>query len=246
MKRLVALVAVFAFLLLLVGCQETEIQSTETSRDNVSNQVSGSQLLIEGNVIKCDVSSLPENYNYSFKGESVKKIVDYLSSLNLNSDIEKNPNDYYGGITWRITLKYENGEALNIYHNANEFICAENGTWFKMTYEEAGRFDELLDEIKNTSSSPLSVTELIDEFEEVNTVYIYANNMKTILAMFDNGQWIDDAPNCGHDFAFNYNGNMYRYHSECGTFYSMTDKQTLELSEIDRDKVNDILSSLFN
>ena len=70
--------------------------------------------------------------------------------------------------------------------------------------------------------------------------------MKTILAMFDNGQWIDDAPNCGYDFVFNYNENMYRYHSECGTFYSMTDKQTLELSEIDRDKVNDILRSLFN
>lgn len=245
MKRLVALVAVFAFLLLLVGCQETEIQSTETSWDNVSNQVSGSQLLIEGNVIKCDVSSLPEYYNYSFKGESAKKIVDYLSSLNLESNFEENPNDYDGS-TWVITLEYENGEALNIYHFGNMFIRAENGTWYKMIYEEASCFDELLDEIKNTSSSPLSVTELIDGFEEGNTVYIYANNMKTILAMFDNGQWIDDAPNCGHDFVFNYNGNMYRYHYECGTFYSMTDKQTLELSEIDRDKVNDILRSLFN
>ena len=245
MKRLVALVAVFAFLLLLVGCQETEIQSTETSRDNVSNQVSGSQLLIEGNVIKCDVSSLPEYYNYSFKGESAKKIVDYLSSLNLKSDFEENPNDYYGS-TWEIKLEYENGEALNIYHFGNMFIRAENGTWYKMIYEEASCFDELLDEIKNTSSSPLSVTELIDEFEEGNTVYIYANNMKTILAMFDNGQWRYDAPNCGYDFVFNYKGNMYRYHYECGSFYSMTDKQTLELSEIDRDKVNDILKSLFN
>ena len=245
MKRLVALVAVFAFLLLLVGCQETEIQSTETSRNNVSNQVSGSQLLIEGNVIKCDVSSLPEYYNYSFKGESAKKIVDYLSSLNLESNFEENPNDYDGS-TWEITLEYENGEALNIYHFGNMFIRAEKGLWYKMTYEEASCFDELLDEIKNTSSSPLSVTELIDGFEEGNTVYIYANNMKTILAMFDNGQWIDDSPNCGHDFVFNYNGDMYHYHSECGTFYSMTDKQTLELSEIDRDKVNDILRSLFN
>lgn len=242
MKRLVALVALFAFLLLLVGCQETEIQSTETSRNNVSNQVSGSQLLIEGNVIKCDVSSLPEYYNYSFKGESAKKIVDYLSSLNLESNFEENPNDY-AGMTWVITLEYENGETLNVYH-FSDFIRAENGTWYKN--EQARYFGELLDEIKNTSSSPLSVTELIDEFEGENTFYIYANDMKTILSMFDNGKWINDAPNCGHDFVFNYNGNIYRYHSECGTFYSMTDKQTLELSEIDRDKVNDILRSLFN
>ena len=244
MKRLVALVVVFAFLLLLVGCQETEIQSTETSRDNVSNQVSGSQLLIEGNVIKCDVSSLPEYYNYSFKGESAKKIVGYLSSLNLESNFEENPN-YYGGMTWKITLEYDNGEILNVYH-FGDFIRTENSSWYKMTYEQASYFDELLDEIKNTSSSPLSVTELIDGFEEENTFYIYANDRKTILSMFDNGKWINDAPNCGHDFVFNYNGNIYRYHSECGTFYSMTDKQGLELSEIDRDKVNDILSSLFN
>ena len=244
MKRLVALVAVFAFLLLLVGCQETEIQSIETSRNNVSNQVSGSQLLIEGNVIKCDVSSLPEYYNYSFKGESAKKIVGYLSSLNLESNFEENPNDYYG-MAWKITLEYDNGEILNVYH-FGKFICTENSSWYKMTYEQASYFDELLDEIKNTSSSPLSVTELIDEFEGENTFYIYANDMKTILSMFDNDKWINDVPNCGHDFVFNYNGNMYRYHSECGTFYSMTDKQTLKLSEIDRDKVNDILRSLFN
>lgn len=242
MKRLVALVAVFAFLLLLVGCQETEIQSTETSRNNVSNQVSGSQLLIEGNVIKCDVSSLPKYYNYSFKGESAKKIVDYLSSLNLESNFEENPNEHFG-MTWKITLEYDNGEILNVYHFGN-FIRTENSSWYKN--EQARYFGELLDEIKNTSSSPLSVTELIDEFEGENTFYIYANDMKTILSMFDNGKWINDAPNCGHDFVFNYNGNMYRYHSECGTFYSMTDKQTLELSEIDRDKVSDILRSLFN
>ena len=242
MKKLIAQVLAFTFLILLVGCQETEIQSTEISRDNVSNQVSGSQLLIEGNVIKCDVSSLPEYYNYSFKGESAKKIVGYLSSLNLESNFEENPNEHFG-MTWKITLEYDNGEILNVYHFGN-FIRTENSSWYKN--EQARYFDELLDEIKNTSSSPLSVTELIDEFEGENTFYIYANNMKTILAMFDNGQWIDDAPNCGHDFVFNYNENMYRYHSECGTFYSMTDKQTLELSEIDRDKVNDILRSLFN
>ena len=245
MKRLVALALIFAFLLLLVGCQEIGTSDTEMSTVNASIQILGSQLLIAGNVIKCDVSSLPEAYNYSFKGESVKKIVGYLSSLNLESNFEENPNEY-SGMTWEITLEYENGEALNIYHFGNMFIRAENGTWYKMTYEQASYFDELLDEIKNTSSSPLSVTELIDEFEEENTFYIYANDMKTILSMFDNGKWINDAPNCGHDFVFNYNGNIYRYHSECGTFYSMTDKQALALSETDTCKVNDILSSLFN
>lgn len=141
MKKLIVQVLAFTFLILLVGCQEIESQSTETLADNVSNQ-----LLIDGNVIKCDVSSLPEYYNYSFNGESAKKIVDYLSSLNLESDFEENPNEY-GGMTWVVSLKYENGDALTVYHAGNMFIRAENGTWYKMTYEEASRFHTLLDEL---------------------------------------------------------------------------------------------------
>ena len=109
-------------------------------------QIRGEQLLLDGEITDVEVSSLPEYYNYSFNGESAKKIVDYLSSLNLESDFEENPNEY-GGMTWVVSLKYENGDALTVYHAGNMFIRAENGTWYKMTYEEASRFHTLLDEL---------------------------------------------------------------------------------------------------
>ena len=75
---------------------------------------------------------------------------------------------------------------------------------------------------------------------------IDSSNTEKILALFDEGEWVEATPNCGYDFVFNYNGDMYRYHSECGTFYSLTDKQSLELGETSQAEVNDILESLFN
>ena len=135
MKKIIAIVLVCICVLGIVGCSQQP------------QPVQGNQLLAEGNVIKIDVSSLPEGYNYSFSGADAKAIVDYLSTLNLESNFEENPNEY-DGMTWVISLKYENGDALTIHHFGNMFIRVKGGSWYKMTYDEASRFDTLLDELK--------------------------------------------------------------------------------------------------
>ena len=136
MRKLLAILLGIFCVLVIVGCSQQ------------SQQVQGNQLLAEGNVIKIDVSSLPEGYNYSFSGEDIKAITDYLSTLNLECEFEENPNEYTG-MTWVIALEYENGDTLNIYHFGNMFIRSEKGSWYKMTYEEASRFDVLLNELNN-------------------------------------------------------------------------------------------------
>ncbi len=136
MKKLVTIILVFICVWGMVGCNQQP------------QQVQGNQLLVEGNVVNIDVSSLPDGYNYSFSGEDAKAIIDYLSSLNLDSNFEENPNEY-AGMTWVISLKYENGDTLTIYHFCNMFIRSENGSWYRMTYEEASRFDTLLNELNN-------------------------------------------------------------------------------------------------
>ena len=108
----------------------------------------GSILLQEGTVNKISVTSLPEGYAYSFDGEAVKRIVDYISELDLIADFPENP-DEYGGMTWVIDLGYESGNVLTIYHFGNMFIRANDGPWYKMTYEEASRFGSLLNEQSN-------------------------------------------------------------------------------------------------
>jgi hypothetical protein len=135
MKKIIAIVLACICVLGIVGCSQQP------------QQVQGGQLLAEGNVINIDVSSLPEGYNYSFSGADAKAIIDYLSTLNLESNFEENPNEY-DGMTWVISLKYENGDTLTIYHFGNMFIRVKGGSWYKMTYDEASRFDTLLDELK--------------------------------------------------------------------------------------------------
>ena len=135
MKKMHAIILVCICVLGSVGCSKQP------------QYVQGNQLLAEGNVVNIDVSSFPEEYNYSFNGEDVNVILDYLSTLNLESNFEENP-DEYAGMTWIISLKYENGDAFTIYH-FGMFIRSEKSSWYIMTYEEANRFNTLLDELNN-------------------------------------------------------------------------------------------------
>lgn len=144
MKKLMVAVLACACVLGMVGCNKQPQQEQEIQ----PQQKQENQLLTEGNVIKVDVSSLPEKYNYSFTGEDVKEITDYLSNLNLQSNFEENPDEYVG-MTWVISLEYENSDTLTIYHFGNKFIRSEQGSWFRMTYEEASRFESLVNELGN-------------------------------------------------------------------------------------------------
>jgi len=135
LKHFKALVIVLvAFLLTVTAC------SSATTKSGV--------LLREGTVKKISVTSLPEGYDYSFAGDSAQSIIKYLSELNLLSRFPENP-DEYGGMTWVISLEYEDGTIHTIYHFGNMFIKTSGGSWYKMTHEEASRFDELLNELSN-------------------------------------------------------------------------------------------------
>lgn len=107
----------------------------------------GSMLLKEGTVEKVHVSSDPGDYVYEFEKESAQEIVDYLASLNLYRDFKENPDDY-SGMTWVISLEYENGEKLTIYQFANLFIRTENDPWIEIRPVEAERFGALLEELR--------------------------------------------------------------------------------------------------
>lgn len=134
MRKLMTTIFVFIFVLGMVGCSQQP------------QQVQGNQLLAEGTVVHVDISSLPEGYNYSCTGEDAKAIIDYLSNLNLDSQFEENP-DEYAGMTWVISLKYDNDDVLTVYHFGNMFIRSEKSPWYKMTHDEASRFDTLLEEL---------------------------------------------------------------------------------------------------
>lgn len=132
LKKWIVVVLVCICVLGMIGCNQQ-----------------ASPLFEKGNVVKIDVSSVPEGYYYySFSGKDVDPIIEYLSTLSLESEFEENPDDYMG-MTWVISLEYENGDTWEIYHFGNLFIRSQNSSWYKMSYEEASRFDTLLEQLNN-------------------------------------------------------------------------------------------------
>ena len=124
---LLALVCVFAF----AGCSTT---------------VEGKSVLLkEGNIESISVSTLPESDEYIFADVDADKIINYISELKLTSFFSENPDDYVGR-AWVISLEYEDGNVLTIYH-FGMFIRTEDSPWYKMNYEEANQIGSLVSEL---------------------------------------------------------------------------------------------------
>ena len=103
-------------------------------------------LLEAGDVTRVTVSSLPGSYAYAYEGEDALAIVDYLDSLSLRSEFEEDPDEYVG-MTWVIAVDHADGSTVTVYHFGNMFIRAADEPWYRMEYEEADRFNTLLDEL---------------------------------------------------------------------------------------------------
>ena len=102
--------------------------------------------LDENSIKRISVTSLPEGYEYSFKGDDAQAIVDYLESLHLTHFSGINSED---GMTWVISIEDKNGKITTVYHSCNKYIMAENGSLYEMIFEEANRFGSLLYELDN-------------------------------------------------------------------------------------------------
>ena len=122
-----------------------------------------------GAVAKIHVTSLPEGYDYSFSGEEVKPITDYLVSLH---PVSIDDNDgYMDGMTWVIELTYADGSVNEIYHIGNTYIHKSDGNkkYYKLTYEEASRFDTIIRDLnisENSTTIPETDAVITDEITE--------------------------------------------------------------------------------
>lgn len=183
MRKVMAFVLVLLFIFGICGCvepvQENPTDPPEESTGTQPTQPSETQppepqLIPNGRVIYAGVTSSPGGYDYALYGSAAQAIGDYLRNLNLISDFEEDPNEY-DGMTWNIFLALENEETVTVYHFGNMFICAENGPWYQLSYEEASRFDQLLWELAEpVANAPIPKSdEELDDFlaQYSDTVY---------------------------------------------------------------------------
>jgi len=96
------------------------------------------------NVKSVYIISSPHAYEYSLSGDDANAVVDYLASLNVK--LYSKGNDYTG-MSWNISIEYEDGNVLSVCHCSNKLISINNSIWYEMTHDEASRLDALLDEI---------------------------------------------------------------------------------------------------
>ena len=87
---------------------------------------------------------------------------------------------------------------------------------------------------------PISVSKQTDG--DLKSVMLdYENDL--MLELLNKGKWVDDIPNCGYDYEFEFGAhNVLRYHSECGTFIDMENSRSLTVSEQDKNTINESLN----
>ncbi len=89
---------------------------------------------------------------------------------------------------------------------------------------------------------PLSCISHIGTDGQVIVLIDYTENVhEEILLAMNKGQWINDGTNCAHDYEFEVDTVLIRYHSECGTFNDITSKRSMTLSDEQRVKINELL-----
>lgn len=64
-----------------------------------------------------------------------------------------------------------------------------------------------------------------------------------IVDILENTEWCDGAPACDNDYKVVINGEIFYYHSECGTFVDIVNNKSKSLSEENTKEVNRIISN---
>lgn len=87
---------------------------------------------------------------------------------------------------------------------------------------------------------PISISKLTDG--DLKAVMLdYENDL--MLELLNKGKWVDDIPNCGYDYEFEFGAhNVLRYHSECGTFIDTENSRSLTVIEQDKNQINESLN----
>ena len=138
MKRTLSiLIALLLCLSIFVGCKKFNADTDLPPFDPPTSE----------GVSSVSVSSLPEGYNYSFTGETAKKVVDYFSEVQLTSKYDDNPNEMTG-MTFVVSITYQDGRTETLYE-FSPFIRKDGGSWYKIVQNDVTNFHTFLNELKN-------------------------------------------------------------------------------------------------
>ncbi|MDY0278664.1 MAG: hypothetical protein RBQ97_11340 [Acholeplasma sp.] len=130
MKRLIVIIGI----IVIAGI--SLIALNRTQHFNISDD----------NITAIVINTLPESKEHSRMyrdTEKINKFIAYLNELSLKDTFTENP-DKYNGMTSIIGISYADGRQTIVYHFGNMFIKENEGKWKRMTYNEAVKLHELI------------------------------------------------------------------------------------------------------
>ena len=101
-------------------------------------------------VVSVDVVTLPESQQYErhYTDEAkIQAIISYFNNLTLSDNIDAAA-DESAGMSYLVTVTYNDGSELTYVHFGNKYLRINNGAWKEMRYEEAVHLEELLNELQ--------------------------------------------------------------------------------------------------
>lgn len=143
MKKLILFILVLACALSMLSCSITDDEDMLDEPQETEKTVRKNSLLKDAKVESVAVTSFPKGRNFSFSGDAVKPLTDYVCGLDIESEFSEDP-EQYSGMTWIIALTYEGGATQTIYHFGNMFIKSDDGPWYRMNDEQAAELEPLL------------------------------------------------------------------------------------------------------
>lgn len=128
MKKVVLIAMTIFVCILFIACNDVKLdKKTHVLQEQ------------ERKLVCIKLSSLPETNEYTFSGEAANEIYEYLA--NLKTEYYSSNNDL-NGITYVISIEYDNGDLKTLYHFS--YLIGTDDGWYKIKNYEEQEFENLI------------------------------------------------------------------------------------------------------
>lgn len=145
------------------------ILSACASKNLIKNESYNNVDLDKHQIEEISISASPKRFQELniTDSEQISMIVDYFTSINLNTT-ELNYEDYYGS-GYLINIKLKNNVEKEFLHYGNMFFIELGNTTFEMPYEDAIKFDTIVASILESTQEKTGEPSIIGTIINVNS-----------------------------------------------------------------------------
>ncbi len=119
------------------------------SKDDSSSENESAQPILTfsaEDVKEIQVSTTPEVEDFSkaiSSAEGIEEIIGYINGIGLETDYDKNP-DEFAGVTTNMIFKLSDGKEITVCQLGNKFLRVDENRWYQITVEDGQAISDLI------------------------------------------------------------------------------------------------------